>query len=106
MVNPIAAIIKKETLKLEIPATNPIKGGPMRKPKKPMVETAVIAIPTSSFFDFPAALYTSGTTDDTPKPTSEKPIMPAIKTGKAVAIINPIQIRQPLTCKVLFKPKR
>ncbi len=69
------AITEKDNLRLETPAKIPINGGPMRKPKKLIVETAASAIPGDSVFDFPAALYTSGTIDDTPMPTSKNPAM-------------------------------
>ena len=47
---------RKEPLRLEAPAINPIKGGPIRNPMNPRDETAVIAIPALMVFDFPAAL--------------------------------------------------
>ena len=101
---PIKAIIEKETLRSVAPATKPIKGGPIKKPKKPIVETAAIATPAESFLDFPAAPYTSGTTDETPKPTRRNPIIAKIKVGKATEIISPNAVRTPLSCSVLFSP--
>ena len=73
MLNPIIAITTKEMRRLEIPAIIPINGGPIRKPKKPIVETAAMATPADITFDLPAVLYTNGTTDDTPNPTSKNP---------------------------------
>lgn len=67
------AITAKDNLRLEIPANMPISGGPKRKPKKLIVETEASAIPGDNIFDFPAALYTKGTMDETPTPTSKKP---------------------------------
>ena len=61
----------KDHLKLKACATNPTNGGPIRNPINPIVETAVIAIPADMVFVFPAALYTSGTTDETPNPTNK-----------------------------------
>ena len=73
ILNPITAITTKEMRRLEIPAIIPIKGGPIRKPKKPIVDTAAIATPADITFDLPAELYINGTTDDTPNPTSKNP---------------------------------
>ncbi len=63
----------KETRKLVTPATTPITGGPAKKPKNPIDETAASATPGDITFDFPAALYIKGTTEETPKPTKKKP---------------------------------
>ena len=70
---PINAINTNDARKVAKPAMNPIIGGPNKKPIKPMVDTAASATPGCMVFDFPAALYTIGTTDDTPAPTSRKP---------------------------------
>lgn len=70
---PIRAMNTNEARKVASPAIKPIIGGPNKKPIKPMVETAAKATPGAIVFDFPAALYTIGTTDDTPAPTSRKP---------------------------------
>jgi hypothetical protein len=77
--NPIAAMTTKDIRRLEMPAIIPINGGPIKKPKKPMVETAAIATPADITFDLPAALYTNGTMEETPKPTKKNPIMAVIK---------------------------
>ncbi len=53
---PIHAINKKEMRKLKAPAIIPIRGGPIKNPKKPILETAVNAIPGEVIFDFPASL--------------------------------------------------
>lgn len=47
---------RKEPLRLDASAINPIKGGPIRNPINPRDETAVMAIPALMVFDFPAAL--------------------------------------------------
>lgn len=73
------AIKENETRKLVAPATNPISGGPNRKPINPIVETAARATPGDITFDLPAALYTRGITDETPTPTNKNP---------AIAVIN------------------
>ena len=70
---PINAININDALKVAKPAINPIMGGPNKKPINPMVDTAAKATPGSMVFDLPAALYTIGTTDDTPAPTNRKP---------------------------------
>jgi hypothetical protein len=70
---PINAININEALKVANPAINPIIGGPNKNPINPIVDTAASATPGAMVFDFPAALYTIGTTDETPAPTSKKP---------------------------------
>ena len=70
---PINAIKTKDALKVASPAIKPMMGGPNKKPIKPIVDTAAKATPGDMVFDLPAALYTIGTTDDTPTPTSRKP---------------------------------
>ncbi len=71
--NPSTATNAKEALKLSACATKPIKGGPMKNPRKPIDDTDAMATPGGTVVDLPARLYTMGTTDDTPKPTSIKP---------------------------------
>lgn len=74
---PTTAISANENLKPENPAIIPIIGGPIKNPKKLIVDTEANALPGDVLVDFPAALYTIGTIDETPAPTSKKPI----KTG-------------------------
>lgn len=100
------AIIKNEIRKLKMPATNPMIGGPAKKPRKPILETAAKAIPGDICFDLPASLYTNGTTEETPKPTIKKPIMEVIKPGKITAMSNPVVINDPLNCTVFLNPNR
>src|SRR5688572_5928762 len=94
-----------DTRRLLACATNPIIGGPIKKPRYPIVETAANATPGETFFDFPAALYTSGTTDDTPAPTSINPAIDVAICGSITAMDNPAAITTPLVCKILFMPK-
>ena len=61
--------------KLKAWAMKPIMGGPIRNPIKPILETVANATEGANFFEFPAALYTTGITEETPKPTSIKPRM-------------------------------
>ena len=42
---PIQVISKKDARKVAMPAMKPITGGPIMKPEKPMVDTAVSATP-------------------------------------------------------------
>ena len=70
---PIKAINTNDALKVANPAIKPIIGGPNRNPMNPIVDTAANATPGAMVFDLPAALYTMGTTDDTPAPTNRKP---------------------------------
>ena len=53
---PITAIKVNEALKVAIPAIKPITGGPIKKPTKPIVETAARETPGDMVVDFPAAL--------------------------------------------------
>src|SRR3954469_21334147 len=96
MQSPSIAITENEILKLVAPAINPINGGPDRKPRNPIVETAASATPGDMTFDLPAALYTSGTTEDTPKPTSRKPRIAVPRCGNNTAITRPVAVRMPL----------
>jgi len=54
---------------------NPIKGGPIKKPKYPMVETAAMAELLGMDALVPAMLNTNGTIQDTPKPQNMNPRM-------------------------------
>lgn len=74
---PSTAINKNEKRKLANSAIKPITGGPIKKPRKLMVETAASAALGDIFLDLPAKPYTTGTTDDTPKPTSRNPVIAA-----------------------------
>ena len=70
---PITAININDARKVATPAMKPMSGGPTKKPINPMVDTAASATPGDMVFDLPAALYTIGTTDDTPAPTNKNP---------------------------------
>lgn len=50
------AINRNDALKLAIPAINPISGGPIINPEKPIVDTAVNATPGDMVDVFPAEL--------------------------------------------------
>ena len=54
--SPKTAITEKEVFKLVAPAISPIRGGPDKNPKKPIVDTAASATPGDIARDFPAAL--------------------------------------------------
>ena len=71
-------------------------GGPNKKPIKPIVETAASEAPGVIVPDLPAALYTNGTTDDTPRPTNKKPAVAANSVGTITASIKPAVITMPL----------
>ncbi len=47
---------------------NPTIGGTTKKPRYPIVEIEVSALPLLKFFDFPAILNTNGITQETPIP--------------------------------------
>ena len=53
---PMHAIVANDHLKFDACAINPISGGPIKNPKKPIVETVAIAIPELILRDFPAML--------------------------------------------------
>ena len=54
--SPMHAISASDQRRLDACAMKPISGGPIRKPKKPIVETVAIAIPELILRDFPAKL--------------------------------------------------
>ena len=54
------------------------------------------AIPADIRVDLPAALYTSGTTADVPKPTSRKPSSAVLSVGSSTAISKPVAVSSPL----------
>jgi len=76
---PNTPIMAKEYFRLVSSAMNPISGGPIRNPKKLMLETIVKAMLVGTFSLFPATLIMIGTTFETPKPTSINAIMHGIK---------------------------
>ena len=71
-----------------------------------MDETAANAIPADIVVDLPAALYTNGTTDETPNPTSRNPRVALTRYGKNTAIARPVAIITPLNCSIFFLPIR
>lgn len=94
--NPITAITAKDKRRLETPARMPISGGPIKKPRKLMADTDASAMPGDIFFDFPAALNTSGTIDETPMPTNENPAIAVYRCGNKTAISKPAIVSKPL----------
>lgn len=72
---PSNAMSVNDQRKLDAWAIKPISGGPIKKPRKLMVETAASAIAEGIVVDFPASPYTTGTTHETPKPTSKNPVI-------------------------------
>jgi len=93
---PITAIKRKEIRRLDKPAINPISGGPIKKPRKPIVDTAAMATPGDITVYLPAALYTSGTTEETPKPTRKNPINAGKRKGNKTEINKPVAVSSPL----------
>ncbi len=65
----------KDQRKLEAWAIKPIRGGPIKNPRKLIVETAASANAGDIVVDFPASPYNTGTTQETPKPTSKNPLI-------------------------------
>ena len=76
---PRHAINANDQRKLDNCAMKPITGGPNKKPRKLIVETAASANCGDMVFDFPARPYTIGTTHDTPAPTNKHPVIAACK---------------------------
>lgn len=76
---PKTPMMAKEYCRLVNSAINPINGGPIRKPKKLILDTMVSAIPVGTLGLFPAMLITVGITLETPKPTNIKAIVHGIK---------------------------
>lgn len=101
---PSKAIIKNDILRLVNSATKPITGGPIKNPRKLMVETDARAALGDILVDFPARLKTIGTTDDTPKPTIKKPMVAVAILGNITAVNNPPAINTPLNCKMRVTP--
>ena len=66
---------KKEYLRLNISETRPIKGGPIKKPRKAMVEIKVKEIPVFTVLCLPATPKTVGTLHEPPRPTTIKAIV-------------------------------
>ena len=77
--NPSKAITAKDQRRLDNWAINPISGGPNKKPRKLMLETAANANSGDIVFDLPAIPYTIGTTQDTPTPTNKQPVTAVCK---------------------------
>src|SRR3954471_12917229 len=82
----------------------PITGGPIKKPRKLIDDTAANATPGVIFFDLPARLYTIGTTDDTPIPTSKNPTVAAMILGNITESISPEKMEMPLNFKMRVTP--
>ena len=89
-------MMRKEMRRLNKPATKPIIGGPIKKPKNPMLDTAANAIPGEMVVDLPAWLYTSGTTEEMPKPTIKNPVIAVGTYGNMMATDRPVAISRPL----------
>ena len=70
MKTPNIPIKAKENCKPKASATYPIIGGPIKKPKKLTLETAVKASPVGISGCFPAMLYKVGMIVETPNPTN------------------------------------
>ena len=103
---PIIAITVNDQRKPASSAIKPIKGGPIKNPRNPIVDTAANATPGDIVFDFPVALYTKGTTEETPNPTKKNPIVAGISVGNITATESPEQITTPLICNMRCIPKR
>ena len=102
--NPIIAMTVNDHRKPAISAIKPMRGGPIKNPRNPMVDTAAKATPGDMVVDFPVALYTNGTTEDTPNPTKKKPIVAGISVGNTTATESPEQITIPLICNIRCIP--
>ena len=97
---PKNAIVIKEYCSPANWAIYPIKGGPIKNPKKPILLTVAIAIPLGMLGAFAAVLKISGTMLLTPKPTSKNPMVAVINCGSKTASIIPQKISTPLICTI------
>ena len=102
--NPTNAITVKDQRRLNMPAIKPIIGGPIKKPRKPIVETAARAMPGCRVVDLPASPYTMGTTEDTPNPTNKNQAVASTRLGKITAINRPVKMSSPLPFNRFFTP--
>ena len=96
--------IKKEICKLVSSAMYPINGGPIKNPRKLMLDTIAKAIPAGMVGCFPAKLYTVGTQHATPSPTNIKPMVAHNTVGKRTDSIIPANIKIPLVARTFLFP--
>lgn len=82
----------------------PIIGGPIKRPIKPIVDTAAMAMEGGKVFDFPAALKTKGTTGETPIPVKNKPVVAENKLGRNTANSNPTVVNIPHAAIIFPNP--
>ena len=101
---PSSATIVNDHCRLDTWAMNPIIGGPIKKPRKLMVETAASANCGDIVLDFPAKAYTIGTTHETPTPTNKQPIIASLNTGNKIIVASPPAIKTPLNCNIFLTP--
>jgi hypothetical protein len=76
---PKIPIKAKENCNPKASATYPIIGGPIKKPRKLTLETAVKASPVGISGCFPAILYNVGMIVETPNPTNINAMVHGIK---------------------------
>jgi hypothetical protein len=92
---PNIPITAKEYRSPAISEIYPIRGGPIRKPRKLTLETVASAIPAGTLLCLPAALYTVGTILETPNPTSINAMVQVIRYVKLTYIKRPDEIIMP-----------
>lgn len=85
-------------------AKKPMHGGPRKKPIKPMLVITVSACSGEAVFEFPAKVYTKGTTADIPSPTITNERSVVSNVGNRTAQTIPIKIKDPLIINVIFEP--
>lgn len=96
--------ITKEIFRLVSPATNPIKGGPTKRPIINIEDTAAMATGGGNILNFPAALKTNGMAGDTPTPTRNIPMVAGTIKGNKTVINKPAAVEIPQRSITFLNP--
>jgi hypothetical protein len=94
----------KEYLRSNKSEINPIAGGPIKKPKKAIVDTSVRDILALTLLRFPVTPYTVGTLHEPPSPTIINPRVHTIKFTENTDRSRPDVIKIPDICITFFLP--
>lgn len=101
---PNKEIKEKEICSENFSAKKPMPGGPRKKPIKAMLVITVSACCGVVVWEFPANVYTNGTTAEIPNPTIIKEMSVVKRVGNKTALIIPIKISVPLMINVILGP--
>ena len=94
----------KEYLRSKKTEINPIAGGPIKKPKKAIVDTSVRDILALTLLCFPVTPYTVGTLHEPPSPTIINARVHTIKFADNTDRSKPDAIKIPDICITFFLP--